>query len=100
MPCCPARMMAGSASAMAAAAAVRSPDDIASSTLRTALRTRVRRDLLITGRRAVWRVAFLADLVLAITFKRDLVYRTRSIENDWLCREWAQARRMTPWAAL
>jgi hypothetical protein len=38
---------------MAATAAVRSPAVIASSTLRTALRMRVRRDLLITVRRAI-----------------------------------------------
>src|SRR5579863_10157776 len=63
------RMMAGSASAIAATAAVRSPEAIASSTLRTALRTRERRALLITVRRAICRAAFLADFVLAISVR-------------------------------
>lgn len=67
MPFCAARMMAGSASAMAATAAARSPAEIASSTLRTALRKRVRRDRLTMVRRALWRAAFLADDVLAMT---------------------------------
>jgi hypothetical protein len=39
---------------------------IASSTLRTVLRMRERRDLLISVWRKILRVAFLADLVLAI----------------------------------
>src|SRR5579862_461426 len=69
MPVRAARTSAGSASAMAATAAVRSPAVIASSTLRTALRMRVRRDLLITVRRAIWRAAFLADFVLAMAYR-------------------------------
>jgi hypothetical protein len=63
---CAARMMAGSAWAMAARAAGRSPAVIASSTLRTTPRKRERRDLLIAVRRVIWRAAFLADLVLAM----------------------------------
>jgi len=59
-------MMAGSASAIAAIAAARSPLEIASSTLRIAVRTRERRALLTAVRRAIWRAAFLADFVLAI----------------------------------
>src|ERR1700722_11279635 len=63
---CAARMIAGSASAIAVVARVRSPEAIASSTLRTAVRTRERRALLTAVRRTAWRAAFLADLVLAI----------------------------------
>src|SRR5579871_4739858 len=58
MPFWPARMMAGSASAMAVSAALRLPVAIASSTLRTAVRRRERRALLITVRRAIWRAAY------------------------------------------
>ena len=60
---CAARMMTGSASAMAASALDRSPAAIASSTLRTAPRRRDRRDLLTTVRRVIWRAAFLAIFV-------------------------------------
>jgi hypothetical protein len=51
---------------MAVSARDRSPAVIASSTLRTALRKRVRRALLTTVRRMLWRAAFLADFVLAM----------------------------------
>lgn len=51
---------------MAASARDRSPALIASSTLRTALRRRERRALLMTVRRTLWRAAFLADFVLAM----------------------------------
>src|SRR3954454_12490727 len=47
-------------------AASRSPFLIASSTVRTAPRIWVRRDLLMMVRRAILRVAFLAEVVLAI----------------------------------
>src|SRR6202012_4412624 len=63
---CPARISSGWAWAIAFSAASRSPRLIASSTLRTAPRIWVRRDLLITVRRAILRVAFLAEVVLAI----------------------------------
>jgi hypothetical protein len=63
---CAARMMTGSASAMAASARDRSPAVIASSTLRTAPRSRERRALLTIVRRTLWRAAFLADFVLAM----------------------------------
>ena len=66
MPFCAARIKAGSASAMAAVAPLRSPAAIASSTLRIAERMRDRRDLLMTVRRVAWRAAFFADFVLAI----------------------------------
>src|SRR5262249_28951837 len=66
MPFCAARIKAGSASAMATDARLRSPAAIASSTLRIAERMRERRDLLMTVRRAACRAAFRADLVLAI----------------------------------
>ena len=66
MPFCAARIKAGSASAIAAVARLRSPAAIASSTLRIAERMRERRDLLITVRRAAWRAAFFADFVFAI----------------------------------
>ena len=52
--------------AKAAVAAVLSPEASASSTLRTKLRTRERRDLLTSVRRAILRVAFLAEEVLAM----------------------------------
>ncbi len=77
MPRLAARISAGSASAMAATAAVRSPAEIASSTLRTVLRTRARRPLLTSVRRAIWRVAFLADFVLGIRCQtRRMVYKS------------------------
>jgi len=63
---CAARIRSGSAFFIAATAAVRSPFLIASSTLRTELRMRVRRALLTTVRRAILRVALRADVVLAI----------------------------------
>src|ERR1700759_460017 len=63
---CAARINSGSACAIAFSAASRSPRLIASSTLRTAPRIWVRRDLLVTVRRAILRVAFLAEVVLAI----------------------------------
>src|ERR1700674_1215354 len=61
-----ARMSAGSAATRAAWAAALLPLEIASSTLRNDERMRVRRALLTSVRRAILRVAFLADLVLAI----------------------------------
>src|SRR3954452_19351964 len=63
---CAARIKAGSAFASAVTAAARSPVLIASSTLRTAPRIWVRRDLLTAVRRAILRVAFLAEVVLAM----------------------------------
>jgi hypothetical protein len=45
---------------------LRSPPASASSTLPTAERRRERRDLLISVRRAIWRVALRAERVLAI----------------------------------
>src|SRR5262249_46128815 len=65
-PFCAARMISGSASFRAASARLRSPAAIASSILPTALRRRERRDLLISVRRAIWRVALRADDVLAM----------------------------------
>ena len=64
---CAARMITGSASAIAASARERSLALIASSTFRTALRKRERRVRLTAVRRALCRAAFLADLVLAMT---------------------------------
>ena len=64
---CAARMITGSASFIAAIAALRSPLAIASSTFRTELRSEVRRALLISVRRAIFRVALRAVDVLAIT---------------------------------
>jgi len=66
MPVRAARIRAGSAATSAACAAVLLPLEIASSTLRKDERMRERRALLISVRRAILRVAFLADLVLAI----------------------------------
>src|SRR5689334_9592782 len=67
MLCCAAFISSGSARFIAVAAAARSPLLIASSTVRTALRSLVRRALLTTVRRAILRVAFLAEVVLAIS---------------------------------
>src|ERR1700759_2775529 len=63
---CAVRISSGSALANAFRAASRSPLLIASSTVRTAPRIWVRRDLLMMVRRAILRVAFLAEVVLAI----------------------------------
>ena len=59
-------MITGSAAFRATVAAARSPLVIASSTLRTEPRRAERRALLTSVRRAIWRVALRADLVLAI----------------------------------
>src|SRR5215468_11992894 len=67
MLCCAAFINSGSARFIAVAAALRSPLLIASSTERTAVRSLVRRALLTTVRRAILRVAFLAEVVLAIS---------------------------------
>src|SRR6185437_1046048 len=93
VPFWPARMMAGSASAMAACAAVRLPVAMASSTLRTALRRRERRALLITVRRAIWRAAFLADFVLAM-----LIEPAASFE--WTERVRRRCKRLAAYARL
>jgi len=61
-----ARMSAGSAATRAACAVTLLPLAIASSTLRSEVRMRDRRALFTSVRRAILRVAFLADLVLAI----------------------------------
>src|SRR5881398_1094403 len=63
---CAERIITGSASLSAASALLRSPAEIASSTLRTKLRMRERRALLISVRRAILRVALRAELVLAM----------------------------------
>src|SRR5262249_54180647 len=65
-PFCDARMMMGSASLSAAAAWALSPVANASSTLPKVVRRRERRDLLISVRPAMTRVAFLAELVFAM----------------------------------
>src|SRR5690242_13101884 len=59
-------MISGWAAFRASAAADLSPEAIASSTLRRKVRIRERRVLLTSVRRAILRVAFLADVVLAI----------------------------------
>ena len=59
--------MIGSAIFKAAWAASLFPDAIASSTLRTEPRIWLRRVLLTAVRRIVWRTAFFADLVLAMS---------------------------------
>src|SRR5262245_5748569 len=66
MPFWAARMMTGSPSASAAWARPRSPVAMASSIFTTAVRRRERRALLTRVRRAIWRVALRAELVLAI----------------------------------
>src|SRR6478735_11637636 len=66
MPFWAARIISGSAARKAAAASVWLPEASASSTFRTKVRTRLRRDLLIAVRFAILRVIFLADTVLAM----------------------------------
>src|SRR5689334_23331539 len=63
---CAACISSGSARFIASNAALRSPLLMASSTVRTAPRIWVRRDLLMMVRRAILRVAFLAEVVLAM----------------------------------
>src|ERR1700754_3769051 len=63
---CAACISSGSAFFIAFNAASRSPLLMASSTVRTEPRIWVRRDLLMMVRRAILRVAFLAEVVLAI----------------------------------
>src|SRR2546423_10232213 len=63
---CAACISSGSARTIAFNAASRSPLLIASSTERTAPRIWVRRDLLMMVRRAILRVAFFAEVVLAM----------------------------------
>src|SRR5665213_3611764 len=65
-------MIAGSASLIADNAALRSPEAIASSTLRTELRSSVRRALLTSVLRAILRVALRAELVLAMSLSLRL----------------------------
>src|SRR5436190_9072663 len=62
-------MIWGPATFRAAAAAALSPEAIASSTLRTEVRMRERRAMLISVRRAITRVALRAEEVLAIDFR-------------------------------
>src|SRR5947199_2275215 len=59
-------MISGSAALRAASAVVLSPEAIASSTLRTVVRMRERRAVLISVRRAITRAALRAEDVLAI----------------------------------
>src|SRR3954467_6380295 len=66
MPCWAARMISGSAARSAVRALAWSPVAIASSTLRTKVRIRERRERLIAVRLAILRVIFFADTVLAM----------------------------------
>src|SRR4029079_10808816 len=59
-------MISGSAALSAASAAALSPEAIASSTLRTEVRMRERRAMLMSVRRPITRVALRAEVVLAI----------------------------------
>src|SRR3569623_637940 len=79
MFCWPARINSGSARFIAWIAASRSPFAIASSTIRTEPRIMVRRDLLTAVRRAILRVAFLAEVVLAMvsTYPSAVFHRER-----------------------
>src|SRR5712691_11761911 len=71
-PCWAARISAGSAVFIAAKALLRSPEVMASSTCRTALRMRERRAWLISVRRAILRAALRAEAVLAMYAVRNL----------------------------
>src|SRR5918998_2006479 len=73
MPFWAARIISGSAARRAAAASVWLPEAIASSTLRTKVRMRLRRDRLISVRFAILRVIFLADTVLAMACPRSFI---------------------------
>src|SRR3712207_1502262 len=75
-------MSSGSAARRAATASVWLPEAIASSTLRTKVRMRLRRDLLIAVRFAILRVIFLADTVLAMAHPRSLKSRWPS-SSPW-----------------
>src|ERR687898_368847 len=74
MPFWAARISSGSAARSASAAAAWLPDAIASSTLRTKVRTRERRERLIAVRFAILRVIFLADTVLAMGSSSSLAH--------------------------
>src|SRR4029077_18094204 len=78
IPFCAVRTMIGSASFKAARAASFLPEAIASSTLRTELRMRLRRVLLAVVRRDVWRTAFFADFVLALMWYLDRAFVSRT----------------------
>lgn len=80
-PFCAARIISGSAARSAAKALAASPAAMASSTLRTKVRIRERRALLTCVRRAILRVAFLADVVLAIRVPSRL-FRWRSRQQN------------------
>src|SRR4030081_1729471 len=89
---CAACISSGSACAIAVSAAARSPLLIASSTVRTAPRIWVRRDLLTMVRRAILRVAFLAEVVLAMF--SIILRRSRSLGGGLRCaRRQARNRR-------
>lgn len=75
MPCCAARMTTGIALCKADAATDASPVAIASSTLRTRVRMRLRRARLTVVRRAIFRTAFFAELVLAINYSPKMSLR-------------------------
>src|SRR5690606_22692531 len=78
-----ARISSGCASAKAACATSLLPDASASSTLRRKVRTRERRFLLTAVRRAIFRVAFLAEDVLAMVplSRTDVCTRKRRTER-------------------
>src|SRR5208282_4351481 len=65
-PRCAARITTGATVCKTSAATFASPAAIASSTLRTKVRSRLRRARFTAVRRAIFRTAFLAELVLAI----------------------------------
>src|SRR5690606_38817286 len=68
-PFCAARMISGCAARSAVSAADLSPLAIASSTLRTKVRMRLRRSLLTSVFFAITRIAFFADFVFAIDLR-------------------------------
>src|SRR3954468_2387124 len=88
-----ARISCGSAFAIAFRAASRSPCLIASSTVRTAPRIWVRRDLLTMVRRAILRVAFLAEVVLAMLQDPSAAIPRRNLRVRVTCREKRPDRR-------
>jgi hypothetical protein len=88
-------MISGSATRRAAVAAAPSPDAIASSTLRMNVRTRERRAVLTSVRRAILRAIFLAEAVFAIlgsdinlsahypmTMRKAAVYAQRQVKGQ------------------
>ena len=105
MPFEAAFMICGSACCIAISAARLSPAAIASSTFRTKLRMRERGTLLLAVRRAIFRAAFLADVVFAILNSSEYAEAVAGLERAMVkegCdrREPRLKRPRNPWRPL